>query len=480
MASNHSSDQYIVIRTKLPIMKTIIVFLFLINLDCLAKVELRASKVHGLVKFVELLVEDHPTFWKLIDSKQHKSVREKVIQFNELKNTYLMGSFPTGAQNYKGETSVSIWSVIIWQSILSRNIKDFREKTTGLMRVHVQDKFIKIINELSVFYEPFWLKNKKYLTTFIQKAIPVLNKSDATSSLIKSIRIFYGSTWPEHKAFPIGLYLVPKNTKVMGASSFDTFEEAAIKPQEELYGRLGVIVHEMCHTYYANQQMELFKQMNEFYKSSKSPFSNHAYNYMNESLATVLGNGIFYEKMSKKVDHNWYNDKIIDGFAHSLHSLTLEYIKNNRTMDNNYFSRSIKLFEKSFPDMNKQLIYLVNKPLFSISSPDEIKNLYQTFLNVMKVQPNQISAPFIHEYTRKAYEVSSSPLVLIVSKWESESLRKVGKVYPEIISKISKIMSSKKEWSYFFHKERFHLIVKYINNKQYLAVLNKIKDKGKI
>lgn len=456
-------------------MKVIVLFLFIFSLSCFAKVEFKASKVHGLVKFIELLGEDHPEYWKLIDKKQKDYIRERVSMFNDIKTRHLMGGFSTGAQNYKGKTGGNVWNVITWQSILSNNVQDFNERLTGLMTIHTQEKLISLISEFEVYYEPFWLKNKKYIQDFIKKADPILNKSTNTSSIINSIRKFYGTTWPENKPFPVGLYLVPSDTKVTGATSFDTFEEAAIKPGEDLFNRVGVIVHEMCHSYYANQDMKLFKEMKKYYDSSKSPFSHHTYHYMNESLATVLGNGIFYEKMSGKIDGNWYNDRIIDGFAHALQPITLKYLNSNSTMDQEYFSSSIQLFKKTFPNMNKRLKYLLNKPLFSVSGEVNLNSVKQPLFKKLKIQGYRTSAPFIHKYTREYYDGDKIPLILIIDESGIKNIGKIKKVYPEIASQIETIINKKKGWGYFFYMERFHLIVKFHNQKQYLSVLEKIK-----
>jgi hypothetical protein len=456
-------------------MKYFVAFLLLMSISAQSKVEFKVSPVHGLVKFAELLAEENVAYWGLIGNKEKPKVREKVNQFIKLKNRSLSSGFSTGSQKVNGESGGNVWHVFIWQSILSKDLKDFTERLTGLMTVHTQEQMMSILNDLKPHYDLFWNKNKGHLYKFIKKANPVINRSDRVTSVIDSIRVFYGTTWPKNKPFPIGLYLLPKTAKVSGATSFDTFEEASIKPEEELYGRLGVIIHEMCHSYYANQKDRLYKEMKNYYKGSKSSFAHHAYNYMNESLATVLGNGIAYEAMSKKVDKTtWYNDEIIDGFAHALYPLTATYIKNNKTMDADYFKSSINDFEKQFPNMNKRLKYLLNKPLFSITGSVDQSKVQMSLFNKMKIQGFRTSSPFVHPYTREYFDLSKSPLILIVDDWNQKTREGIGKMYPELYTKVATVLGSKKGWGYFFESGRFNLVIKYVDQKQYLSIIDDI------
>jgi hypothetical protein len=444
----------------------LILVLFSFHSLCFAEVEFKTSKVHGVVKFAELLGADHPEYWNLIDEKNRKLVRKKVRRFNKLKTKNLM--------------SGSTWQLMLWQSMLAISLDDLDEKMTGLTKIHVQAEVISLLKTLMVFYDPFWRANRNHLNGFINKGLPILSKNESSKSLIKAIRTFYGTTWPKERAFPIGLYLVPERTRVTGASSFDTFEEAAVKVNDELYGRLGVIVHEMCHSYYANQDKKLSQQMKAFYENYKSPFAKHAYSYMNEALATVLGNGIFYEKLTGKRDKDWYNDEIIDGFAKALLPMTLKYIKNNKTMDQAYFAESINIFAKTFPDMNKKIKFLANKPLFSTQGKLDFDKVNNLFFNTLNLQSHRISAPFVHKYTREYYDNSNNSLVLVINNWNQNKSKKVHDMYPELGEKISLIMKSKQGWGYFFNSGKFHLIIRYEDEENFKSILANIKKRKSI
>jgi len=446
-----------------------------------AKVEFKISPVHGLVKFAELLSENNKDYWSLISNKEKESIRSIVDNFSLLKNKKLSNGFDTGEENYKGRSGGNTWSLILWQSILSKDLKDFDKRITGLATIHNQIKLMKLLTSLKPYFDLFWESNKSYLKNFSRKAANILNRSDRVSSLLRSIRIFYGSTWPQDRAFPIGLFLLPRTAKVTTASSYDSFEEASIVPGEKIHGRLGVMIHEMCHSYYANQKNDLFIKMKNFYSSHKSKFSHHAYNYMNESLATVLGNGIAYQVMKGKLDkRSWYNDEIIDGFSHALLPITQNYIKENKTMDEHYFDRSIDLFQNTFPNMNKKIRSLLNKPLFSIVGTTDPHKVKLPLFDKLNLQGFRFSSPFTHRFTREAFDMSKSPLIVIVDRWDSKTRNEIMNMYSEIYKNISSIMNGDSDWGYFFNKDRFILIIKYKEQKDYLAVIDDINRKKEI
>ncbi|MGI4993011.1 hypothetical protein ACRXCV_10290 [Halobacteriovorax sp. GFR7] len=457
--------------------KIMIVFISLMTMNAYALIDYKISKVHGLIKFLDLLGENKKEYWELIPKDKEKEVGVLVNDFYKLKNRYFFSSFSLNKKNYKSGRQ-SINSLILWQSMNSVDIGDFNSRVTGLLTIKNQKKLTSILVEIEPFYTKFWNENKKHLYKFKKRTDRLIRENKKFKKSIQAIKKFYNAEWDDDLDFPVGIYLLPEGTKASGAQSFDQFEEASIVVNGDFNGRMGVIVHEMSHSFFANKDASKFQKLENFYNEHSDPFAKHAYTYLNEGLATAIGNGYVFNLLTGKVDKSWYNNVYIEGFAREMYPLVVDYIKNGKSLNDAFYQKSISSFKKRFPDINERFESLLNKPLVSTIGRLQKEEIEPILRDAFRTSGVNYSTPFTHPYTVEDYTDKSMPLILVVGDWSEKALTSVKKAYPSIYQDVKKIV--KKDYVYFFKNNKFHLVVKYKDSKSFIRTVNKIVKQKKI
>ena len=448
-------------------------YVFLLSTTSYAKIEYKISKVHGQIKFLDLLLEGKKEYWELINKQEKKKVKNIIKSYSDLKLTSLNKQIPT-----HGSFHQSIHSLFLWHAMNASNHKQFNNRITGLLPLDQKTQFLDLITKVSVYFDPFWEKNKHHLTHFQKRSNQEFKTNSKVRALNDSIKAFYHSQWPSNLNFNVGLYLLPKKTRFSSAQSLDQFEESSIIIGEDFESRLGIIIHEMCHSHFTNMKRKKFIEMKNYFFSKDSLVAKTAYHYLNEAMATAIGNGYTYNILTGKHDQKWYNDPYIDGFAKKLYPLIKTYLKKNKSLDKTFYERSIQIFSKKFPNLDKKFEILLNSPLISTVGyidQQEVKNAIQRHFHFSRTS---YSSPFTHPYTLEDYKKDQSPLILLIKDWKYERMKKIQKSYPKIFDKIEK--ATNKDWFYFFQNKKFHLIIKYIDFKSLNETLKKIKEQAYI
>lgn len=88
----------------------------------------------------------------------------------------------------------------------------------------------------------------------------------------------------------------------------------AIESMNNLRSDLGTVIHETAHAIYERQERTLQYAMEKFFLHYPSPYAPLAYRYLNEALATALGNGMFMKRLTGHTGIT-YNNLYIQGFA---------------------------------------------------------------------------------------------------------------------------------------------------------------------
>jgi hypothetical protein len=107
---------------------------------------------------------------------------------------------------------------------------------------------------------------------------------------------------------------------------------------------LSVLAHEFSHAMRdAAYGREKFETM---VSKIRSPNAVVASWYLDEALATVLGNGLFQETISKKKIDLKKEEYCARGFAPALYELTKDYFDNSKTIDQSFLENAVKIFDR--------------------------------------------------------------------------------------------------------------------------------------
>ena len=337
-------------------------------------VEYRVSRMHGLFDFA-LAVAGYPhqaeSMVRVFDSSREKtpSVVAAVAALDHLHSSLEAGvEFVSPvASRTRGE---SIHQILLGQSFFAKDLADFQIRATGLLTPNDQTVLFDSLAKLEpVFDRLVWKNSEKALNDHRRKLEALAGKAKLDEMFEKAVA-FYGAKWPSGLPFTVGLYPTPF-VKEKGyrnsthSSSQGTIEEHGVmmvKNEEDLAGSFGTIFHELCHSLYASQTDQEMIEFEKAFETNRSAHSILAYNYINEALATALGNGWAAEKAAGRVDGgHWYTNPYIDGFAKAIFPIVKENVEHAKKMDAAFVSKVIDAFAQKFPEAPYEFEALFNR-----------------------------------------------------------------------------------------------------------------------
>lgn len=472
-------------------MKSLIVFLVLLStLQSRAseKVEFVANRIHSLMVFVTTISGDphgsvpiKELFEK--SSFNNSESRKKIEQFEKLDKALqrYIAFEGTPAERKNG---ISVEKLIWTQSAFAENLNDLMQRTQGLIQYDEQTQFLSVMKYFEPIHDQLlWNVYSKELersaSEFKNKA-KIWNLDEMFGKAVK----FYNSKWPENQKFRISLFPIPKDANQSSASSYGAFESVGvIIGAKDLEGQFGVIFHEMCHSLYDAQDLDFQNQISKWYGVSRSPYAKMAYGWMNETLATILGNGWAYFRITGKIDKSsWYNQPTIEGFSKALYPEVLKYLNNNQTMDQKFVETSIQIFQKTFPESIRELsTLLTNLSFFTDGSFGSTRTVAKDLRSLYRIQTMGSSSPINNEESLLALKENQTATVFMLAHWNNIKQFEVLKTDYSVISNLVSRAQKGKNLLGLFDIDGRKFVISLINENQgYDFVIRKLKALKKI
>jgi len=323
---------------------------------------------------------------------------------------------------------------LIWVAASnSTNTEDFSQRITGYLPHSSQVQLIEVFNKVEPFYdELIWDKEQENIKRIEEQ---IAQFKSQIAQLFMEISQFYGTTWDTSIPFKISLYPIPLEK---GNTTATPKGNALIcgflsKNDGDFVGRLAVIIHEMCHILYDEQPPALQHQIDSWFKESESEYSKLAYSYLNEGLATTLGNGWAYKQIHTKMDTTaWYNNEYINGFAYSLFELSSFYFDAKQKIDKAYINQAIDLFAKTFPKAINETHILMNELQLYANSEEnnDIQWIVQQLNTYFNIRSRWFSTPINHPQSIQGFGNKQITKFFIVEKDHANSIKLLNEKFP--------------------------------------------------
>jgi hypothetical protein len=299
----------------------------------------------------------------------NKNFQDLVKRYSHIK---LNGQFTRNEYPEARFNNRDIMDLLWIASSYAKNIDDFSERIIGMLPNHSHQELIDVMKAVEPVYEVLvW---EKELDQIRRMETQLVLYVDQIEELFMKVSGFYGTNWSKKIPFKIMLYPIPLahgNTTAIpkGNALICSFLS---RNEQDYEGRLGVIVHEMCHILFDEQPLELQHQIDTWFEESPSEWSKLAYSYLDEGLATAIGNGWAYQQLHGELDTTqWYNNPYIDGFAHALFDPVSQYLSSEKGIDQAFIQKAIAGFEKEFPQAIREVDILMNEIILLANSEDE-------------------------------------------------------------------------------------------------------------
>lgn len=323
---------------------------------------------------------------------------------------------PDGRYGYK-----SVKDLLWIASSNAQSIEDYSERIIGYLPHNDHVELIAVMKAVEPYYDELVWNNTTSQVKRMERQLA--DYTEKISELYSKISVFYGTSWDRSVPFKIMLYPIPLaigsttaipkgNTLICGFLTDD---------EDDYKGRLGVIIHEMCHILYDEQSIELQSQLSSYFLESTSDYNHLAYKYINEGLATVLGNGWSYKELHGELDTlEWYNDNYIDGFAHALLSETESYMDEGRTIDSSYIGNAISLFAITFPESTSKVETLfTNLNVYANMEGGSAQYMVDKLVKHFSIRGLNFSNPIDDPQAKETYfEAGKTKVFLLLSEHE--------------------------------------------------------------
>lgn len=332
------------------------------------------------------------------------------------------------------------------------DINDLSNRIIGYLPNSAHAEFISIMMEIEPYYDNLVWNNVQEQIQRIENQLAPYGKK--IEELFLQISQFYGSNWDKSIPFKVMLYPIPaRGGATTAIPKGNTLICSFLTEYENDYmGRLGVIIHEMCHILYDEQPLDLQKQIDEWFVNADSDYNTLAYSFIDEGMATAIGNGWAYLQIHGEMDTiEWYNDAYIDGYAHSIFDLVSSYLDSNKSMDKDFVDNAITLFGKTFPKSNLNLNTLFNEVRIYANTEEksEIDQIFGAVQQNFRLRSAWFSTPINDTKSKETFHEKQKTKLFIIDNNNTSTIDVLKNEFEEL----SKPLPLNKTFIYSFKEK---------------------------
>lgn len=290
------------------------------------------------------LIKKHD--FKKFDFKSHKVSYKKFKSY--LLNGYNFKTVKTRPKGFYGNDA------FIALSATHPSLEDFENNLSILLPYEALVEYYSIKKALyPKFKKTIWepsLNNQSKEINSIQKAM----KESGFSKKLSNVKAFYNSKYPSQLPMKIALIPIDDRGFKKKHTSAQSLKDIQVVPYLMSVGAkdsLDVIFHELAHALYEGQSQKTKKEIEDYFMNSKHSHATFTYTYLNEIMATALGNGWYAESIKPSfLKKSWYSVSYINDIAKEIYPAVKKYADDSKPIDESFFQTVLKASEKKFPN----------------------------------------------------------------------------------------------------------------------------------
>lgn len=393
----------------------------------------KISKPYCILNFMETAIGSpgtSSTLKKFIDEKTATDAGFNTLceNFSKITLHYNISrdGFPE-SRNQNGST----YNILAMNAVNAKDLADFKIKCMGLLPLNDNQKLFAVLSEAEKVYDQIiWNVYRKDL----EKQRDSLAKfTKFNTETFSAFAAFYQTSWTNDIPLQVAIYPIPGKTGSTTATPHvNSLCVGVLTNETDYVSRNGVVLHEMCHILFNEQSAEVQNNIEGYFTKNPSPYAKIAYSFLDESLATALGNGWTYKKSTGKEDEtNWYNNTTIDGFAKAMYPAINQYLDAKKPIDQEFVNQAITAFADKFP---KSLYdYEIGMNGLMLYTEFEDNKIIRTDLRKQfRVAGLSISSPVLHSYSLESMNSSTVSQMFIINQNHQEIISKLKEIFPEI------------------------------------------------
>ena len=201
-------------------------------------------------------------------------------------------------------------------------------------------------------------------------------------ALLASVARFYGMPAAADVPWVVGMSPLPA-----GSGSFSATVNGHVirsfMPVDcrDYTGYASVMVHEVAHVLFGEQPLAQVDLMRAAFRNAPSPNRRYAEAWINEALATAVGNGWAYRRMAGHDDPApWYDEPVIDAYASSIAPRIYAYLDAEAPLDAALMDGWAAEFDRALPDARRNPDVLLSHLVLATSATREVAGGWQRSL----------------------------------------------------------------------------------------------------
>ena len=403
---------------------------------------IQTSEVASLLYFAEAVVDvpGHTSILKdiygrhaLADTLLVSGIREAFESVTELRFYERQKNLPRERKFLQNVTDL-----LEIAAAQSHDLDDFGRRTVGLLPRGMSSRLMRGLRALEPIHRDYVWKPSLDLLMKDEQALNAVAETINAGALLGRIAAFLGSAWPPGE--PVTIVLVPVPPPYVSHTNFahcaNAYGFVEVLENDDMANRYGTLIHEIVHSLYHAQSLELQRSFEQWFAGNKSPAAPLAYKLIGEGLATAIGNGHVTTLVKGTPREQWYSDPFIDGFGKALYPLVKEYLEKGRTLDAAFVGQAISLFASRFPNLDRRPNAMFKDLVLIVDGQFDLSTIANTVATKVEVQKLQRSAPTEHPKTMASYERAKDMNCLFVVARENLDQLGAYPFAPEVIPRL--------------------------------------------
>jgi hypothetical protein len=402
-------------------------------------VQTKFSKPFAIIKFLQTAIGGHGTsitFKHQIDT----SFLGKDLMFQNLVNEYQ--SIPLD-YNYVKEQypsnrkhTTSTWDLLCVAAISSNTNEEFLNKLIGVYPNVDYLKLKHVVTATEPFYDRFIYT--KYKSNVDDKLRELQGLSPKLDELFEKFKTFYGSSWDKSMPFNLAIYpIIGRSGQTTATPHANCLEMGVLTHEEDVFSLLSIGMHEMSHVLFEEQPLLIQQQLDSIFTDTITPYTKFAYHYIDEALATALGNGYAYKALAGEIDSaDWYNDAYINAYAKAIFPLVEEYVDSKKQMDKAFILKAIDLFKQTFPNAQYDFepLLMTTDVYFEDDVTKEIDEIQSSLHQTFRIYSSNTSIPMMDKISIDNIKHSKETQVIIIHKNQLQNVAKLKLMFKNLMN----------------------------------------------
>ncbi|MBI4751662.1 MAG: hypothetical protein HY774_24535 [Acidobacteria bacterium] len=244
-------------------------------------------------------------------------------------------------------------------SLIATNVDDYQSALAVTVLPADAYQLTAILRSFQLRFHPWWeTEGKRISEPFVKQFTDLMAQKNLTE-FSNQVARFYESQIAPGYAINIFLMARPKSkNQHTSGEVFDNFSTVEVLEGERPEQRIDVVLHEVFHHFFSLSPVEKRIALVNAFARHPDPDSLAVYHILDEVLATALGNGLVFQKVSTSqyfekfiaIDQSFYNDPFIDKTAKAMMPAIRKRIESGQSLFDGFVDEYVSTARQALGD----------------------------------------------------------------------------------------------------------------------------------